>query len=121
MSYFAIIDLSDTVVNVIAIEQKLVDTGHFGDPALFIQTSYNTRGGIHYGEDGKPDGGIALRKNYAGIGFKFDRVRDVFIPPQDYPSWTLNENTCLWEAPVPMPQDEKPYRWDEKSVSWIAI
>jgi hypothetical protein len=124
MPYFAQIDEADTVVNVQSIEQNVIDTGGFGDPASFIQTSYNTRGGIHYipnTQTPSEDQSKALRKNYAGIGFKYDRVRDAFIPPQDYPSWTLNEFSCLWEAPTPYPDDGKPYRWDEPTLAWIEI
>lgn len=119
MSTFAKLDANDFVISVLVIEQEMVNTGLFGDPELFVQTSYNTRGGIHYGQDGLPDGGLALRKNYAGIGYKFDRVRDAFISPQDYPSWTLNEFSCQWEPPVAMPLDGKSYRWDEQTVSWL--
>ena len=69
-------------------------------PGQWVQTSYNTRGGVHYGPDGEPDGGVALRGNYAGIGFIYDAERDVFYPPQPGPEWTLNTTTWLWEAPV---------------------
>ena len=120
MSTFAKIDSDKIVFDVVVIEQPMIDTGLFGDPAYFVQTSYNTRGGIHYGQDGRPDGGVALRKNYAGIGYKLDRVRDAFIPAQDFPSWHLNESTCLWDAPTPMPTDGKMYVWDEPTLAWIA-
>jgi len=123
MSHFAKLDSTDTVVDVLAIEQDVIDTKLFGDPSLFVQTSYNTRGGIYYTPNTNtpdPDQSKALRKNYAGIGFKFDRIRNAFIPPQNFPSWTLNETTCLWEAPTPMPTDGKPYRWDEPTKSWVA-
>lgn len=124
MSYFAQIDESDTVISVLSIEQEEINGGGFGDPQSFIQTSYNTRGGIHYlpnSHTPNPDQSKALRKNYAGIGFKYDRVRDAFIPPQDFPSWTLNEFSCLWEPPVPMPTTGGPYRWDEPTLSWVEI
>lgn len=123
MSTFAIIDGNDFVTQVQRITQDVVDTGAFGDPAIYIQTSYNTRGGVHYGEDGQPsaDQSKALRKNYAGIGYKYDRVRDAFIPPQNFSSWTLNEDTCLWEAPAPYPVDGARYRWDEPTLSWVEI
>lgn len=121
MSHFAIMDANDVVLQVQVIEQDVINTGLFGDPASFERTSYNTRGGIHYGADGQPsaDQSKAYRKNYAGIGFKLDRVRDAFIPPKDYPSWVLNEFSCLWEAPTPMPTDGKLYFWDEPSLSWV--
>jgi len=79
------------------------------------RTSYNTLGGQHL------LGGTSFRKNYAGIGYTYDAVRDAFIPPQNFPSWTLNENTCLWEAPIPVPQDGKTYVWNEETVSWLLL
>ena len=86
----------------------------------YRQTSYNTRGGVHY-TDGEPsaDQTKALRKNYAGVGYTFDEERDAFIPPKPYPSWLLDEDTCLWEAPVEYPTDGGMYAWDEASLSWI--
>ena len=80
---------------------------------VYKQTSYNTHGGIH------ANGGTPLRKNYAGIGYTYDEQRDAFIPPQPYPSWVLNEDTCLWDAPVPMPADKKRDQWDEATTSWV--
>ncbi len=81
-----------------------------------LRTSYNTLGGVHV------YGGTAFRKNYAGIGFTYDEERDAFIPPKPYESWILNENTCLWESPVPYPSDsEGIYEWDESSTTWILI
>lgn len=121
MSHFAQIDGTNTVTQVIVIEQETLNTGLWGDPATWIQTSYNTRGGVHYGQDGEPDGGVALRKNYAGIGFTYDAGRDAFIPPKPFPSWVLNESTCLWEAPVPMPTDGQRYTWNESTVSWDVV
>lgn len=120
MSHFAKVE-DGIVTEVLVIEQDVIDTGLFGDPALFVQTSYNTRGGIHYGLDGQPDGGVAMRKNYAGVGFTYDAQRDAFIPPRPFPSWALNEDTCLWDAPTPYPTDGKLYRWDEPTLSWIEI
>lgn len=118
MSHFAKVE-DGIVTEVLVITQDVIDTGMFGDPALWVQTSYNTRGGVHYGEDGEPDG-PGLRKNYAGIGFTYDRIRDAFIPPQPFPSWTLNEQTCLWDAPAPYPQDGGIYVWDEDTRSWVS-
>ena len=115
MSHFAQIDGNNIVTQVIVIEQDVVDTGLFGDPNSWIQTSYNTSGGIHL------LGGTPLRKNYAGIGYTYDSTRDAFIPPKPFNSWTLNETTCLWEAPIPMPDDGKMYSWDEETTSWIEI
>lgn len=79
------------------------------------RTSYNTFGGVHNG------GGTPFRKNYAGIGYKYDVLRDAFIPPQTFPSWVLNEDTCLWEPPVAYPADGKPYAWDEETVNWVEV
>lgn len=110
MSHFAKV-VDGIVTEVLVIEQDVIDTGMFGDPSLFIQTSYNTRGGTHPKD--RP-----LRKNYAGIGFTYDSVRDAFIPPQPYKSWILNEETCLWEAPVPYPSDGKVYVWEEATKEW---
>ena len=79
-----------------------------------VQTSYNTHGGGHL------LGGTPLRKNYAGIGFRYDADRDAFIPPTPYPSWVLDEETCLWVAPVPMPEDGD-YTWNESTQSWDPV
>ena len=115
MSHFAQIDGNNIVTQVIVIEQDVVDTGLFGDPNSWIQTSYNTSGGIHL------LGGTPLRKNYAGIGYTYDITRDAFIPPKPFNSWTLNETTCLYEAPILMPDDGKMYSWDEETTSWTEI
>jgi len=113
MSHFA--KVSDGIVTeVLVIEQDVVDTGLFGDPASFVQTSYNTRGGRH--PEGRP-----LRKNYAGIGYTYDTVRDAFYEPKPFASWVLNEGTCLWEAPTPRPNNGKPYYWDEATLVWIEV
>ena len=121
MAHFAQIDENNIVTQVIVIDQETLNLGHWGDPSTFVQTSYNTRGGVHYGQDGQPDSGVALRKNYAGIGYTYDPQRDAFYAPQPFPSWTLNEDTCVWESPTPMPTDNKPYRWDEDTLSWVEI
>jgi hypothetical protein len=115
MSHFAQIDGNNIVTQVIVIEQDVVNTGLFGDPNSWIQTSYNTSGGIHL------LGGTPLRKNYAGIGYTYDSTRDAFIPPKPFNSWTLNETTCLYEAPTPMPDDGKMYSWNEETTSWTEI
>ena len=115
MAHFANIDENNIVINVIVVEQDVVDTGKLGDPSKWIQTSYNTVGGVHQ------LGGTQLRKNYAGIGHKYDATRDAFISPQPYPSWILNETTCQWEAPIPMPTDGPYYSWDEETTNWITI
>ena len=122
LSYFARIDNDGIVVQVIAIEKDMLDSGNWGDPNDWVQTSYNTYAGVHYAPNSRtPDGGIALRKNYAGIGYTYDQTRDVFIAPQPYPSWELDEDTCLWNPPTPYPEDGKKYDWDEETTSWIEI
>jgi hypothetical protein len=88
--------------------------------AIWKQTSYNTIGGVHYGQNGQPDGGTPFRKNHAGIGYTYDETRDAFIPPQPYPSWVLNETTCQWQSPVPYPTDGKLYTWNETTKTWVA-
>jgi hypothetical protein len=121
MSHFAHVNENNIVTQVIVAEQDFINTGAVGDPATWIQTSYNTRAGVHYGNDGQPDGGEALRKNYAGIGYTYDVGRDAFVPPQPFGSWTLNEQTCNWEPPGAMPEDGKMYGWDEATTSWIEF
>ena len=114
MSHFAKVE-NGTVTQVIVVEQEVLDTGLFGDPSLWVQTSYNTLGGVHV------LGGTPLRKNYAGVGYTYDSERDAFIPPKIYNSWELNEETCLWQAPTTMPNDGKMYSWDEETVSWAEV
>tara|TARA_B110000902_G_scaffold226877_1_gene265806 strand:- start:27 stop:443 length:417 start_codon:yes stop_codon:yes gene_type:complete len=137
MAHFA--KIQDGVVqDVIVAEQDFIDAYCEG---AWVQTSYNTFGGVHYSyreveqswveDNGETttvtslerydDGGIALRKNYAGIGFTYDSERDAFYAPQPYASWTLNENTCLWEAPTAYPDDSKIYNWDEDTTSWVEV
>jgi len=120
MSHFAKV-VDGIVQNVLVVEQDFIDEGHLGDPSLWIQTSINTYGGIHYGQDEKPDGGIALRGNYAGIGFTYDKENDVFYEPKPLDSWVLNQSTWLWEAPIPYPTDGKEYYWDEATISWVKL
>jgi hypothetical protein len=116
MSHFAQIDENNIVTQVLIIEQDVIDSGLFGDPASWIQTSYNTIDGVH------TLGGTPLRKNYAGIGYTYDSVRDAFIPPKPYASWILNEDTCIWEAPTPMPVDgDKTFVWNEETTSWVEF
>ena len=116
MSHFAQIDENNVVTQVLVIEQDVIDTGLFGDPSSFIQTSYNTIGGVH------TLGGTPLRKNYAGIGYTYDATRDAFIPPKPFSSWVLNEETCLWDAPTPMPVEEgKIFVWNEETTSWVEF
>ena len=121
MAHFAQIDETNTVTRVIVAEQDFINSGAVGNPALWIQTSYNTRGGVHYGQDGQPDDGVALRKNYAGVGYTYDLAKDAFIPPKTFNSWVLDESTCLWNPPIPYPTDGKIYTWDEDTVGWVEV
>ena len=120
MSHFAKVT-DGKVTQVIVAEKEFFDTYVDSTPGEWIQTSYNTRGGVHYGQDGKPDGGVALRGNYAGIGYTYDRTNDVFYPAQPFPSWTISAPNWTWEAPVAMPTDGKRYAWDEATTSWKEI
>tara|TARA_R110000868_G_scaffold10560_2_gene51421 strand:+ start:2205 stop:2537 length:333 start_codon:yes stop_codon:yes gene_type:complete len=108
MSHFAKV-VNNIVTQVIVADQVWVDSLD----GTWVQTSYNTQGGVHLLGD------TALRKNYAGIGYTYDSDRDAFYLPQPFPSWTLNEDSCIWEAPTPMPKDDKFYAWDEGTLSWI--
>ena len=112
MSHFAKVE-NGIVVNVIVAEQDVIDSGIFGHG--WVQTSYNTHGGVH------ANGNTPLRKNFAGIGYTYDSQRDAFIPPQPYPSWTLDEETCNWTAPVLYPADGNMYQWDEATTNWIQV
>jgi len=110
MAHYAKIE-DGFVTNVIVAEQDFIDT----QEGQWVQTSYNTYGGQH------TLGGTPLRKNYAGIGFTYDSTRDAFIPPAPYASWVLNEDTCMWEAPVVYPDDGKIYTWDESTTNWVEV
>ena len=90
---------------------------HYGNirEQVCKRTSYNTRGGVHL------DGGVAFRKNYAGIGYTYDETRDAFIPSQPFDSWVLNETSCLWEAPIAYPDDGQQYTWNEETTNWDLI
>jgi hypothetical protein len=123
MGHFARIN-NGIVQEVIVAEPDVINAGTFGPPEWWVQTSYNTRGGVHYDPvTNQPDGGIPLRKNYAGIGDTYDPVRDAFIPKKIYPSWVLNENTCLWEPPIPQPKSSEGMMsvWNEDTVSWDEV
>lgn len=109
------------VVNVIVAEPDFFDTFIDSSPGEWIQTSINTRGGIHYGADGQPDGGVALRMNYASIGGTYDALRDAFIDRKPFNSWVLNEATCLWEPPIPYPTDGRLYVWNEQTLTWDVV
>jgi hypothetical protein len=125
MSHFAKLDENNVVVFVTVGRQEDDSKEHelyerTGD--VYRQTSYNTRGGVHY-TDGKPsaDQTKALRYNYAGIGFTYDSNRDAFIPPKPYASWVLDEATCLWVAPIDYPADGGAYTWDESEGDWVEV
>ena len=120
MAHFAEIDpITNIVKRVLVAEQDFINSGAVGDNSNWIQTSYNTRGGVHHAPNSNtPDGGLALRKNFAGVGYIYDKGRDAFMLPQPFPSWTLNEDTCWWEAPVAYPDDGKDYKWNEETTSW---
>lgn len=106
------------VTEVIVADQEFIDSSP--NPELWIKTSYNTRGGIHYAPNSNtPDGGIALRANFAGIGYTYDLINDVFYAPQPYPSWTISAPDWIWKAPVPYPDSQKIFFWDEQTLSWI--
>ena len=110
MSHFAKIE-DGVVTQVIVAEQDFIDT----QEGNWVQTSYTTHGGQH------SQGRTPLRKNYAGVGYVYDSTKDAFYAPQPYPSWTLNETTCLWEAPVAYPSDGKRYTWNEETTSWTEV
>ena len=101
------------VTQVIVAEPEFFDTFVDTSAGEWVQTSYNTHGGVH------SDGGTPLRKNYAGVGYTYDKVRDAFIAPSPYPSWVLVEDTCQWEAPTAMPDDGQAYEWDEDTTAWV--
>ena len=121
MSHFAKVK-NNLVETVIVAEQDFVDSLPSESGVTWIQTSYNTRGGVHYAPNSNTaDGGVALRKNYAGIGYTYDSGRDAFYAPKPFPSWSLNETTCIWEAPVAYPSDGKFYVWNESNLAWEEI
>ena len=117
MAHYAFLDENYIVTEVIVgkDESNFDWERYYGDirGQLCKRTSYNTIGGIH------KNGGTPLRKNYAGLGFTYDPIRDAFISPKPYPSWFLNEGSCIWEAPVSYPNDGQMYSWDESTKSWV--
>ena len=123
MAHFAKV-VSGTVTQVIVAEPEFFETFVDTSPGEWIQTSYNTRGGVHYqanSNEPSDDQSKALRKNYAGIGYTYDAQRDAFIPPKPFESWVLNETSCLWEAPTPYPNDGERYTWNETTTSWDQV
>jgi hypothetical protein len=118
MAHYAFLDENNVVTQVIVgnDEENGIDwEQHYGEfqGQTCKRTSYNTIGGVHTG------GGTPFRKNYAGIGYTYDEQKDAFIPPKPFPSWLLNEKTCLWNTPIPYPSDKKSYEWDESTISWV--
>ena len=123
MGHFAKVS-NGIVTKVIVAEADFFNNFVDDSPGKWIQTSYNTRGGVHYQpntNEPSEDQSKALRKNYAGIGYSYDATRDAFIPPQPFNSWTLNEDTCLWDSPVAYPEDGKLYKWNEEILNWEEV
>ena len=138
MGYFAKLDENNFVLKVHCLDNNVFTINEIEDENIgsnflnslhktnniYKRTSYNTRGGVHYqGDNNTPsiDQSKAFRKNYAGIGYYYDPIRDAFIPPKPFPSWTLNEESCLWDSPVPYPNDGKMYTWNEDILNWQEI
>jgi hypothetical protein len=135
MATFAELDVNNKVLRVISVhnnellengiesEQKGIEflKSLYGENTIWKQSSYNTRGGKHYNPDNtlSLDQTKAFRKNHAGIDMIYDETRNAFIFAKPYNSWTLNEETCLWESPIPYPQDGEPYYWNEETLSWV--
>lgn len=125
MAHFAQVDENNIVTQVLVVSDQDASNGQnflantLGLGGTWIQTSYNTRGNVHYGQDGNPDSGIALHKNYAGIGYHWDGTG--FYAPQPFASWTKNADTYLWEAPVPYPTDGQMYTWNEADLAWDLV
>ena len=129
MAHFAKIGLNNKVIGVHVLHDNVLKDANGAEQevlgidfltklhgwAIWKQTSYNTKGGVH------TLGGTPFRKNYAGIGYTYDEERDAFITPKPFPSWTLNEDTCYWEAPVAYPDDGKKYEWNEETTNWDEI
>jgi hypothetical protein len=121
MSHFAKIE-NGLVTQVIVAEQDFIDSGALGDPTSWVQTSYNTRNGVHYDPTtGEPSGKPALRWKYAGIGDTYLAEQDIFISPKPWDSWTFNDTTKTWDPPVPKPDDGKKYYWDEVNQAWLEL
>jgi len=114
MAHYAKVENS-LVTQVIVAEAEFFDTFVDSSPGEWIQTSYNTSSGVH------SDGETPLRKNFTSVGYTYDATRDAFIPPKPHPSWTLNETTCIWEAPTAYPDDAKDYIWNEDTTAWVEV
>ena len=118
MAHYAFLNMQNIVTEVIVGKDETdepinweIHYGNFREQTC-KRTSYNTRGGVHV------NGGTPFRKNYAGIGYTYDEIRDAFIPPKPYNSWVLNEDTCLWDAPIEYPTDGNNYNWNEETQQW---
>ena len=126
MSHFAKVK-AGIVQTVIVADQGFVDKLPSEEGVFWVQTSYNTKGGVHYGQDGNPDDGVALRGNYAGVGYIYDSTNDVFYAPRPHASWTLGSNSWTWNAPITYPDDDKYYIWDEdvyqadNTKGWVEV
>jgi hypothetical protein len=114
MAHFAKV-INGVVTQVIVAESEFFESFVDTSPGEWIQTSYNTHGGVHL------NGGTPLRMNFAGVGFTYNKDKDVFISPKIYNSWVLNEDSCLWEPPIPVPSDNKKYFWNEQKISWEEV
>jgi len=114
MAHYAKVN-NGIVEQVIVAEAEFFETFVDTSPGTWIQTSYNTRGGVH------TLGGTPLRKNFAGIGYTYDAEKDAFIAPKPFPSWVLDEETCVWNAPVSRPDDGEKYKWNESTTSWDLV
>ena len=114
MAHFAKVNYG-IVEQVIVAEPEYFNTFRDTSPGEWIQTSYNTKSGVHL------NGGTPLRGNFAGIGYTYDKINDVFYAPKPYASWILNQTTWTWDAPTPMPTDDKRYNWNESTTSWVEV
>lgn len=124
MAHYAILDANNVVINIINGKDENDPLHNWEEIYGAKRTSINTKCGVHYEPHSNipsDDQSKAFRKNYAHIGFTYDPVRDAFVPPKPYPSWILNEDTCVWEAPVPYPEEKNGqfYVWDEAAMSWV--
>ena len=124
MAHFAKLGVGNIIIEVAVVSNDIAITEQagidflnnlYGSRDVWKQTSYNTNGGVH------KLGGTPLRKNYAGVGYTYNQIKDAFIPPQPYASWLLDETTCLWEAPTTYPTDGEVYTWNETTTSWDLV
>jgi hypothetical protein len=123
MAHFAKVT-KGIVQQVIVADPEFFESFVDSSPGQWVQTSYNTRGGIHYkpnSNEPSEDQSKALRKNFAGVGYSYDLERDAFIPPKPFDSWILDEFSCLWKAPIDPPTEGGPYEWDEENQSWVEV